>query len=214
MDDPVHSNDSSSPPRLRFSEDWLANLIGGSLLLISLVAVSISVTDQETVVNPLGDFFMKPVSWTGSPLDAWRDGDSYMAWPRVLGTFATLLALMGLGVKLQGQSWVDFARGFIFVFILALVALTIAANAAVKTYNLEYALWALGIGLLISNTVGTPAILKPAVLTEFYIKTGLVLYGAKQTEDEVFQLSRDRSTMSHRVRDWFQACFNLRAAAR
>ena len=33
--------------------------------------------------------------------------------------------------------------------------------------------------MLISNSVGTPEWIKPAVLTEFYIKTGLVLYGAK-----------------------------------
>ncbi len=35
------------------------------------------------------------------------------------------------------------------------------------------------VGLVISNTVGTPAWLRPAVRTEFYIKTGLVLLGAE-----------------------------------
>ncbi len=34
-------------------------------------------------------------------------------------------------------------------------------------------------GLIISNTIGTPAFLKPAMLTEFFIKTGLVLLGAE-----------------------------------
>jgi uncharacterized integral membrane protein (TIGR00698 family) len=58
----------------------------------------------------------------------------------------------------------------------------------VKQYNLEYALWALSIGLLISNTVGTPVSVKPAVLTEFYIKTGLVLYGAKVLFSTLLQL--------------------------
>ena len=42
-----------------------------------------------------------------------------------------------------------FTGAVFFVFLLALVALTIAANSFVKQYNLEYALWALGIGLLI-----------------------------------------------------------------
>ena len=42
---------------------------------------------------------------------------------------------------------------------------------------LEWAFWALLIGLLISNTVGTPGWLKPAIKTEFYIKTGLVIMG-------------------------------------
>ena len=42
---------------------------------------------------------------------------------------------------------------------------------------LEWAFWALLIGLLISNTVGTSEWLKPAIRTEFYIKTGLVIMG-------------------------------------
>jgi uncharacterized membrane protein YadS len=33
--------------------------------------------------------------------------------------------------------------------------------------------------MIICNTVGTPAFVRPAVLTEFYIKTGLVLLGAE-----------------------------------
>ena len=36
-----------------------------------------------------------------------------------------------------------------------------------------------GIGMLISNTIGTPEWVKPAVQTEYYIKTGLVLLGAE-----------------------------------
>jgi uncharacterized membrane protein YadS len=35
------------------------------------------------------------------------------------------------------------------------------------------------VGLVISNTIGTPAWLKPGACTEFYIKTGLVLLGAE-----------------------------------
>ncbi len=34
-------------------------------------------------------------------------------------------------------------------------------------------------GLLISNTIGTPDWIRPAVRTEFFIKTGLVLLGAE-----------------------------------
>ena len=52
----------------------------------------------------------------------------------------------------------------------------ISAEYTLKMY-LEWAFWALLIGLLISNTVGTPEWLKPAIRTEFYIKTGLVIMG-------------------------------------
>ena len=55
----------------------------------------------------------------------------------------------------------------------------LAGQKVVKHYNLEYALWALVVGLIVSNTVGTPAFARPAIRTEFYIKTGLVLLGAE-----------------------------------
>jgi uncharacterized integral membrane protein (TIGR00698 family) len=45
-------------------------------------------------------------------------------------------------------------------------------------YNLEPPLVALGLGLLISNTVGAPRWLQPGLRVEFYIKTGIVLLGA------------------------------------
>jgi uncharacterized integral membrane protein (TIGR00698 family) len=45
-------------------------------------------------------------------------------------------------------------------------------------YNLEPPLVALGLGLLISNTIGVPRWLDPGLRVEFYIKTGIVLLGA------------------------------------
>ena len=46
--------------------------------------------------------------------------------------------------------------------------------------NIEYVLWAILIGLLISNTVGLPAIFRRGVATyEFWLKTGIVLLGAR-----------------------------------
>ena len=43
----------------------------------------------------------------------------------------------------------------------------------------EYALWALMIGLLISNTTGVSQVLRAGARTELYMKTGLVLLGAE-----------------------------------
>jgi len=59
----------------------------------------------------------------------------------------------------------------------------------VKAYNLEYALWALLVGFIISNTVGTPKLLAPAVQSEFFIKTGLVILGAEVLMSRLFALS-------------------------
>ena len=52
----------------------------------------------------------------------------------------------------------------------------VSAEFTLKRY-LEWAFWALIIGLLIANTVGVPKWLKPAIRTEFFIKTGLVIFG-------------------------------------
>ena len=65
------------------------------------------------------------------------------------------------------------------VFGLSMLAYVLAEQKVVKYYGLEYALWALLIGLLISNTVGVSGRLRPAVRTELYMKTGLVLLGAE-----------------------------------
>jgi uncharacterized membrane protein YadS len=46
-------------------------------------------------------------------------------------------------------------------------------------YGIGYAAWAIAIGLIISNTVGTPDWVKKALQVEFFIKTGLVLLGAE-----------------------------------
>jgi uncharacterized integral membrane protein (TIGR00698 family) len=46
--------------------------------------------------------------------------------------------------------------------------------------NIEYVLWAILIGLVISNTIGVPAIFRSGVATyEFWLKAGIVLLGAR-----------------------------------
>lgn len=46
--------------------------------------------------------------------------------------------------------------------------------------NIEYVLWAILLGLLISNTVGVPDIFRSGVATyEFWLKTGIVLLGSR-----------------------------------
>src|SRR5260370_17383177 len=55
--------------------------------------------------------------------------------------------------------------------------------------NIEYVLWAIAIGMLISNTVGLAALFKPGVATyEFWLKTGIVLLGARFLLADVLKL--------------------------
>src|SRR6201987_184345 len=55
--------------------------------------------------------------------------------------------------------------------------------------NIEYVLWAILIGLLISNSVGVPAIFRAGVATyEFWLKVGIVLLGARFLVGDVLRL--------------------------
>ena len=63
----------------------------------------------------------------------------------------------------------------------------LAGNGLFVNWGIEYVIFALLLGLLISNTIGMPAWLKPAVQTEFFIKTGLVILGARLLFMEVLQ---------------------------
>ncbi len=88
------------------------------------------------------------------------------------------LILSAIGIALMGGSVGKFVVGFPVVYALAWLSQVIAGNSAINYWGLEYVIFALVIGLLISNTVGVPDWLKEAVRTEYYIKTGLVILGA------------------------------------
>ena len=91
-----------------------------------------------------------------------------------------LCALFSVALAVMGKESVRrFAPGFFAIFLLAAVSYVFADEAIVKYYGISYAFWAVGIGLLLSNTIGTPEWLRPAIRTEFYIKTGLVIMGAE-----------------------------------
>jgi uncharacterized membrane protein YadS len=79
----------------------------------------------------------------------------------------------------MGKAFGKFFGAFAFVFLIAVLAYCASAQATAKAYGIGYAAWAILFGLIISNTVGTPKWVMPAVQTEYYIKTGLVLLGAE-----------------------------------
>jgi uncharacterized integral membrane protein (TIGR00698 family) len=55
--------------------------------------------------------------------------------------------------------------------------------------NIEYVLWAILLGLAISNTIGVPAIFRAGVATyEFWLKAGIVLLGARFLLGDVLRL--------------------------
>jgi len=99
--------------------------------------------------------------------------------PYLLLWMLILALLFGFGIRVMGQNAATFFQGFVFVFSMAVVSYTFAGHHNMKAAGIGYAAWAIILGMLISNTVGTPAWVKPALRTGFFIKTGLVLLGAE-----------------------------------
>ena len=98
----------------------------------------------------------------------------------------------GVGMAAMGKSFKEFVIGFSFVYLVAVLAYLASSQATMKTYGVGYAFWAIFGGMLISNTVGTPKWAMPAVQTEYYIKTGLVLLGASILFEKIITIGTRR----------------------
>jgi len=99
-----------------------------------------------------------------------------------------LAFVFGFGLRFMGLSYSEFIGGFFFILFLAVISYLIEGQSVMKEYGLGYALWAIVIGLIISNTVGTPKWVMNAAQTEYYIKTGLVLLGAEILFGKIIQI--------------------------
>ncbi|SMB85022.1 Uncharacterized membrane protein YadS [Desulfonispora thiosulfatigenes DSM 11270] len=149
-------------------EDWWA--IWAAFIIISLAFIS-NFTELFNLKA------VKPQKWGSAEAPSILSSfDGIM--PNLLFLLIGLVILFGLGIKIMEGKSTKFSIGFVGIFILATFAYFFANHYLIGTY-LGYAFWALGLGLLICNTVKTPEWLKPAIKTEFYIKTGLVLLGAE-----------------------------------
>lgn len=168
----------------RFSEDALAMLVAGTVLSVSMLLTvldSRGVFSSTTVSgdgpswrNPMKSIIVLPAAWEVHPFEsgvAWFSGAA--------GAGFLITAVMSAAMWLGRGSEGDFWRACSGVFLLSLLAYVLAEQKLVKYYGLEYALWALMIGLLISNTTGVSQVLRAGARTELYMKTGLVLLGAE-----------------------------------
>ena len=142
------------------SEDWWAVWLAG-LVIFGVVVGAIG------SVPGVG-------RWTALPTEAFAGRAGGLA---ALGL--AMAALSALAVRIMGRSARRQALAFIPLFVLAVAAYTLANQVGVRAAGFGYAFWALLIGLAIANTGGTPEWLKPALRSELYIKTGLVLLGAE-----------------------------------
>ncbi len=156
-------------------EDWLAVWLGFIVIAVACIAV---------LTNSFDFGALKFSTWTAgenlsdtSKITALgAQVSSVKFWGKLLLTVGVLGVLFTFGAKLQGEKVRKFVPAFILLFIIGLVVRLISAEFTLNRY-LEWAFWALLVGLLISNTTGIPEWFRPAIKTEFYIKTGLVIMG-------------------------------------
>lgn len=180
---PVDSQDDDVPlPGL--PEDIIAIVAGMALLAVAVLAAfiwgSYDIVDGETILkNPLKAWIGKPDKWSENPWETLRN-----TWVPTMG------ALVLLGVFLVAMAPLmrpltrplPFLGGFVLLFLLAGVSYLLAGQEFIRHYNLEYALWALLVGMIIGNTVGKQglgSLGEAAVRPELFIKTGLVMFGAE-----------------------------------
>ncbi|MBQ7072391.1 MAG: putative sulfate exporter family transporter [Bacteroidales bacterium] len=164
---------SKQKSKLFSTEDWLAVWIGFIVILIGCVAVLTGAFNFSALsfsTFGLGEAKAASLPSLGSQLATGA------FWWKLLRTVVVLGVLFTIGVKLMGGNVKKYIPAFLGLFVLAVIVRLISAEYTLNRY-LEWAFWALIVGLLISNTVGVPDWLKPAVKTEFYIKTGLVIMG-------------------------------------
>ena len=143
------------------SEDWLAVLLGFIIIALGCISVLTGAFDFSALKFSTWNFSDTPPS---------------LDWGKLALTFAVLAVIFCGGAALLGISLKKYLPAFVGLFVLAVLVRFISAEFTLNRY-LEWAFWALIVGLLVSNTVGVPDWLKPAVKTEFYIKTGLVTMG-------------------------------------
>lgn len=154
-------------------EDWLAVWIGFIIIAAGALAVLTGWFDFSALKFSTwswGEEEATKAVALGTQIGQWA------FWRKLIVTVLVLGSLFTIGVKLQGEKVSKYIPAFLALFIVAIIVRLVSAEFTLNRY-LEWAFWALLIGLLISNTVGTPDWLKPAIRTEYYIKTGLVIMG-------------------------------------
>ena len=153
------------------NEDWLSIWIGTILIIAACISVLTGAFDFKALKFSTWHLW-ENVADKKSLLDQLTFGLGLKFF--LTGIIFTLL--FSIGAKLQGVEIKRFLPAFIALYIIAVAVRIVSAEFTLNRY-LEWAFWALIIGLFISNTIGVPDWLKPAIKTEFYIKTGLVVMG-------------------------------------
>lgn len=125
-----------------------------------------------------------PGKWGVNPLEAFAGGSVWQLL--LLGCALGFITFIAIAIMEQNAK--KYIIGFPFLFGLSFLAFLLGNQVIFNRYQLDNVIWALVIGLVISNTVGRPKWLTDVTRTELFIKTGLVLLGAEILFDRILIL--------------------------
>jgi uncharacterized integral membrane protein (TIGR00698 family) len=173
-----------------FHEDWLLIAVGALALALfsSMVRAAPDSGDstknnKPKIVNQAKGWFPKLEDWDRDPTRAFiakpKTGEPYfIGWS--IGATWVVVGLLVLPIAVYKKMRVGpFLLGYNLMFVFAVLAFLMASQSTIKYFNFEYVLWALLLGLIISNTIGIPDWLKPMLIGDSIIKVALVLLGAE-----------------------------------
>ncbi|MBA7504228.1 hypothetical protein ES706_02855 [subsurface metagenome] len=143
-------------------EDWWACWIGWLILVLAWVGI-MPATIKYGTWSAAADIFPKGMA---------------TLWPVGIGTFLFVVVVTLIGCAFMKRNLRLYIPGFLIIFLLVVLAEVIAHQTQIKYWGIPYVLWALAFGLIISNFFGVPKWLKAGVMTEYFIKIGLVCMGA------------------------------------
>jgi uncharacterized integral membrane protein (TIGR00698 family) len=148
-------------------EDWWAIWIG-----LGLIAVAVALFAAGSSIKWIA---IAPQKWSHLSDVA---GQLKQHGLQYAALFLLWAVAFGLGAAALGIKISRFLPAFLALYLVAGSIYFLGLWDQAARYNLEPPLVALGLGLLISNTLGAPSWLKDGLRVEFYVKTGIVLLGA------------------------------------
>lgn len=156
----------------KLHEDWIAVII--AFLTIALVAAGLKPALPKYGWSSGGELWSQ-LSDTANLL---RMGTLFL-W--VLGSLLLARFLAGDYKPLA------LFTGLLAIVLISLLAQIITTNKVMKDLGIEVVLFSLILGLFISNVLGLPEWIRPALQTELYIKIGLVLLGTNIIFGDILQ---------------------------
>ncbi len=136
---------------------------------------------QSTVLNTAAEAAVKAWKKDNSDLSKAKGklAKPYNLIPNLIILGFIFSITFSIGAIFMGWNVKNFFIGFWGVYALTLVAAILGKQSTMGHYGLNTEVWAIILGMIVANTVGTPKWMVEGVQVEYFIKTGLVCLGAE-----------------------------------